>query len=220
MKGPWDTKVAPVESTLGPWIRVGYENKLIIVTPSSRFIIYSAKAASNFLVSEKGSRNKTDSLVCEDHVVILCFNIYWQYHDQHDCKERLEKKHLEEKAILELNICQQIFASFIGLTQGIHGIITLLPHQQVSPFLSFVGWTYVEIRKCDRRYGTVAVTVPLRSYTVCPSLIDIMLEFIEPSNIWLTNIISRLASAALAPCKRVKNCTKTVQKDCSWILLT
>jgi hypothetical protein len=94
VRGPWDTKVAPVESTLGPWIRVGYESRLIIVTPPIKFIIYSAKAASNFLVSEKGSRNKTDSLVCENHGVRLRLNTYWQCPGEQNCRERFKKKHL------------------------------------------------------------------------------------------------------------------------------
>ena len=53
--GPLDTKGSPVDSMLEPWIRVGYENRLNIVIPFNTFItrIYSAKAASNFLVSEK-----------------------------------------------------------------------------------------------------------------------------------------------------------------------
>ena len=54
VRGPLDTKGCPVDSMLGPWIRVGYENRLDAVVPFNMFITYSTKAASNYLVSEKG----------------------------------------------------------------------------------------------------------------------------------------------------------------------
>ena len=54
-RGPLDTKFCPVESTLGPWIRVGYESRLNTVTPLNTFVTYSTKAASsNSFVSERG----------------------------------------------------------------------------------------------------------------------------------------------------------------------
>jgi hypothetical protein len=33
MRGPLDTKFCPVDSTLGPWIRVGYENRVRYCRP-------------------------------------------------------------------------------------------------------------------------------------------------------------------------------------------
>ena len=33
VRGPLDTKFSPVDSTLGPWIRVGYEDRLNNVHP-------------------------------------------------------------------------------------------------------------------------------------------------------------------------------------------
>jgi hypothetical protein len=58
-RGPLDTKFCPVDSTLEPWIRVGYENRLNTVISFNMFITYSTKAASNSLVSEKGSSDKS-----------------------------------------------------------------------------------------------------------------------------------------------------------------
>ena len=52
VRGPLDTKSSPVDSTLGPWIRVGYENRFSTVNSFKRFFTYSTKAASNSLVSE------------------------------------------------------------------------------------------------------------------------------------------------------------------------
>jgi hypothetical protein len=52
-RGPSDTKFSPVDSTLEPWIRVGYENRLNTVISFNTFITYSTKAATNSLVSEK-----------------------------------------------------------------------------------------------------------------------------------------------------------------------
>ena len=55
VRGPLDTKSSPVDSTLGPWIRVGYENRLNTVILFNTFITHSTKAtSSNYLVSEKG----------------------------------------------------------------------------------------------------------------------------------------------------------------------
>jgi hypothetical protein len=53
VRGPLDTKFAPVDSTLGPWIRVGYDNRLNTVIPFNTFITYSTEAATNSLVNEK-----------------------------------------------------------------------------------------------------------------------------------------------------------------------
>jgi hypothetical protein len=79
VRGPLDTKFCPVESMLGPWIRVGYGKRLNIDIPFNTFIAYSTKAASNFLVSEKGLKrrvNKSDILVVKGHGVRLRFNTY------------------------------------------------------------------------------------------------------------------------------------------------
>ena len=54
VRGPLDTKFSPVDSTLAPWIRVGYENRSSTVILFSAFITYSTKAAANYLISEKG----------------------------------------------------------------------------------------------------------------------------------------------------------------------
>ena len=54
VRGPLDTKFSPVDSTLAPWIRVGYENRSNTVILFSAFITYSTKAAANYLISEKG----------------------------------------------------------------------------------------------------------------------------------------------------------------------
>jgi hypothetical protein len=54
VRGPLDTKVSPVESTLGPWISIGYENRL-----NTTVISFSTKAATNSLVSERGTRDKS-----------------------------------------------------------------------------------------------------------------------------------------------------------------
>ena len=54
VRGPLDTKFSPVDSTLAPWMRVGYENRLYTVIPFNTFVSYSTKAAANYLFSEKG----------------------------------------------------------------------------------------------------------------------------------------------------------------------
>ena len=54
VRGPLDTKVCPVDSTLAPWIRVGYENRLSQYYHLIQYVVtYSTKAATNILVSEK-----------------------------------------------------------------------------------------------------------------------------------------------------------------------
>ena len=58
VRGPLDTKVCPVDSTLAPWIRVGYENKVNTIISFNTFVTYSTKAATNMLVSEKWLRDE------------------------------------------------------------------------------------------------------------------------------------------------------------------
>ena len=58
-RGPLDTKFCPVDSTLGPWISIGYEDRLNTVTPFNTFSTYSTTAASNSLFSEKGLSNES-----------------------------------------------------------------------------------------------------------------------------------------------------------------
>ena len=43
-RGPFDTKSCPVDSTLGPWIRVGYEDRLNNVHPIQyiHYILYQS----------------------------------------------------------------------------------------------------------------------------------------------------------------------------------
>ena len=72
VRGPSDTKSSPVDSTSGPWMRVGYEDMLNTVIPFDTFITYSTITASNYLVSEKGTEStKSDALVDEDDSVRL-----------------------------------------------------------------------------------------------------------------------------------------------------
>jgi hypothetical protein len=77
--GPLDTKGCPVDNTLEPWIRVGYENKLNIVIPFT-FITrtYSTKAASNFLVSEKGLNDESTKATHSLVKVMVCVSALTQ----------------------------------------------------------------------------------------------------------------------------------------------
>ena len=59
VRGPSDTKFSPVDSTLGPWIRVGYENRLNTVITFITFITYGTKATANYLVSKKRVNDST-----------------------------------------------------------------------------------------------------------------------------------------------------------------
>ena len=56
VRGPVDTKVSPVDSTLAPWIRVGYDDRLNAVFSFNnlKFITYSTITASNSLSVKKG----------------------------------------------------------------------------------------------------------------------------------------------------------------------
>ena len=80
VRGPSDTKGFPVDSMLGPLIRVGYENRLNTVIPFNTLITYSTKAAANCLSVKKGQATgqQSNALVDEDYGVSLwqtpCFN--------------------------------------------------------------------------------------------------------------------------------------------------
>ena len=49
---------------------------------------------------DKQQVNRSDALVGEDYGMRLCFNTDWQCHREHNCGEKFEKKHLEEKVTL------------------------------------------------------------------------------------------------------------------------
>jgi hypothetical protein len=100
VRGPLDTKVSPVDSTLasGPWISIGYENRLNTVTVISfkTFVTYSTKAATNSLVSERGSSDKSREATDLLMKTTVCVSALTQI-DNVTARERFEKKHFEEK---------------------------------------------------------------------------------------------------------------------------
>ena len=80
VRGPVDTKGSPVDSTLAPWIRVGYDDRLNAVFSFNnlKFITYNTIAASNSSSVKRVKRrvNQSYTPIFQLYGVRLSLNTY------------------------------------------------------------------------------------------------------------------------------------------------